>query len=89
MPGFVYDVGTFQESWDLAGEYPGMLARCMAVTILNSTYCEIQPLGMFNVRNIGQMSFVGCTNDWQNRHSGRTLILSTPLPHGHVHLTGD
>jgi hypothetical protein len=44
---------------------------------------------MLITRKIGQVSLVGCTFDWHNRRSGRTLILRIPPPTARVHLAED
>jgi hypothetical protein len=48
--------------------------------------CEIQQPCMLIARKISQVSLVGCTNDWHNRRSGRTLNLCMPPPIAGVHL---
>jgi hypothetical protein len=78
IPFFFNVFGTFPWSWDHANVNPGLLFRCLADIFLNITHGEIQWPGILITWNIGQVSLVGCTNDWHNCHSGRILTLCIP-----------
>jgi len=89
MPCLVNVFGTFRGTWDQPDKNPGTLFQCMADIFSNITNCEIQRPGMLISRKIGQVSLVGCTNDWHHRRSGRMLILCIPPPISRVHLAVD
>jgi hypothetical protein len=55
----------------------------------NMIYCEIQRPGVLIAQKIGHVSLVGCTNDWQNRCSGRNWMLCMSPLIARVHLVVD
>jgi len=81
--------GTFRGTWDQPDKDTGELSECTADIISNTTNCEIQRPGLLIGRKIGQMSLVGCRNDWHNSRSGRKMTLCIPPPIPHAHLAGD
>ena len=89
MPCFVNAFGTFQGTWDQSDENPGALFKCPVDIFSNITTHETQRSGVLGVRNIGQVSLVGCTYDWYNCCSGRKLILCIPPAVTSVHLAVD
>jgi len=86
MPCIVYVFGTFQGTFTQANENPGARFRCMADIVSNTTYREIEQPAMLIARKICQVSLVGCTSNWHNRHCGRKLILCILAPVARVHL---
>jgi len=80
VPCLVSIFGTFQRTGDQPNKNLGALITCTADNFLNIMNCEIQRLGMLVARKIGQVGLVGCTNDWHNGRSSRTLILRIPPP---------
>jgi len=87
MPCFVNVFGNFRGTWDQSDENQGMLFMSRAHMFSNINHCDIQWPGMLIARKPGQVSLVGCTYDWHNRHSGRKLILCIPPHVTHVHHT--
>jgi len=87
MPCIVHIFGSFRGTWKQPNENPGALFWCTADIFWNITYREIQRPGMLVARKIGQVSLVGCTNDWHKCRSGRKLILHIPPPVASVHHT--
>jgi len=84
-----------QYFWHLSGDMGSAREgfRCAfwftANIFLNITNCEIQWPAMLIAQRIGQVSLVGCTNDWHNGHSSRKLILWIPPPIASVNLAVD
>jgi len=66
MPCLSSVFGTFQGTGDQPNENPGALFRCLADIFLNVINCEMQWPGILITQMIGQLSVVGCTNDWHN-----------------------
>ena len=89
IPFFINVFGTFRGTGDRPDNKSGELFRCQADIFSNIANGEKQRPGMLIARKIGQVSFVGCTYDWHNRHSGRKLILCNPPRIAHVHLAID
>jgi len=44
-------------------------------------------VGMLIAQKIGQVTLVGCSDHWHNRHSCRKLVLHIPLRVAGVHLS--
>ena len=86
MPWLISIFGTFQGTWDQPNENTGALLRCLPDMSSNIDNCEIQWPGRWNGRRIGQVSYVGCTNDWHKRHPGRKPSLRIPPPITHFRL---
>jgi hypothetical protein len=86
MPGFVNVLGTLRGTWAQPDKNPGAFFRCTADIISNITNCEIQRARMLIARTICQVSLVGCTYDWHNRHSAKKLFLCNPPTFAGVHL---
>jgi hypothetical protein len=80
MPGIVNVLGTFRGTWNQADRNAGVLLWCTADISLNLPYREIQWPGMLLARNHFEVSLVRYTNDWNNRRSGRKLILGIQPP---------
>jgi len=74
MPCLVHLLGNFRGTWNQPKGNRGALFRCPADIFSNISKCEIQRPGMLIAWKIGEVSVVGCTNDWQNRSSSRMLI---------------
>ena len=89
MPCVVNVFGTFWGMWDQPDENPGALFWCTADIFSNITDREIQRPGMLIARKIGQVSRVGCTYDWHDHRSSRTLIWCIPPAIARVHLAVD
>jgi hypothetical protein len=70
--------GTFQEKWNQPKETPCRLCRGPPDIFSNITNREIQRPDILITWSIGQVSLVGCKNDWCNRPSCRKLILCIP-----------
>jgi len=87
MPCLISIFGTIWGTGDQPSEDLGALCRCPADIFSNIPNCEIQRAGMLIPQKIGQMSLLGCTNDWHNCPSGRKLILCIEPPITRVHLT--
>jgi len=80
MPCLVSILGTFWGTWNQPNDSAGAICRCMTDILSNIATCEIQRPGMVIAQRIGQVSLVGCTNEWHDCHSGRKLILLVPPP---------
>jgi len=89
MPSSVNLFGIFRGTWDRPDMNPGALLWCVADIVSYVTHCEIHWPGMLVARKIGEVSVVGCTNDWYNRPSGRQLILCIPLLISRIYLAVD
>jgi len=78
---------TFQGTWYQPYNNPGMLFPCLQAIFWNITKCELQQPGpMLVVQNIGQVSVVGRTNDWDNQCSTSQSILCVSLQFTFIHL---
>ena len=78
MPCIMDILGTFRGTWNQRNENAGAPDWCTADIFSNVTNRDIQRPGMLIAWKLGQVSLVGCTNDWHNRRSGRKLILHIP-----------
>jgi len=78
--------GTFWGTRYHPNKNPGALMRRVADIFSNTTNHDIQPPGMLVTWKISQVGLVRCTNDWQNCHSSRKLVLHIPPPSAWVHL---
>jgi len=86
MPCLISIFGTFRGTGDRPNENPGALFSSVVDIFSNITNREIQWPPMLIMRKIGQVSLVGCTNDWHNCRSSRKLILRLTQPIARVHL---
>jgi len=86
MPCLVSIFGTFRATWDQPNEDPAAPFRYPPDIISNITNREIHQPGILIARKIGQVSLVGCTNDWHTCCPGRKLILRIPPPIAGAHL---
>jgi hypothetical protein len=89
MPGFVNVLGTVWGAWDQPDKNRCAHFRYAADIFWNITNPEVQRPGLVIAKEIGQVSPVGCTNDWHNCRSSRMLIVCIPPPIAHVHLAVD
>jgi len=77
-PCLVSIFGTLWGTNDQPNENPGVLVGCQEDIFFNITNFVIQLAGMLITQKIGQVSFVGCLNDWNNSCSSRMQNLRIP-----------
>jgi len=80
MPCLVRLFGTFRGTRHRTNENPAGLFWCPPDIFSIITNCEIQRPRMLIDPNIGQVSYVGCSNDCHNCCPSRKLILHFPHP---------
>ena len=86
MPCHLRTFGTFRRIWNWPKEQPRLLLWCLPDIFAYITNRGKQWPGMLIVWKNGQVSFVGCTNEWYYRRSCRRLIICIPPPVAGVHL---
>jgi hypothetical protein len=80
IPCLVSNIGTFRRTGDPPNKNSCPLFRWAADIFSNITTRGIHRPGMLIIQKLGQVSLVGCRNDWHNHRSGRKLILHIPVP---------